>query len=111
MKVPQTDGASKKKKRKNNSACSRCHLPKVFPRDWVQLFRHGAVDAGLCSFPWCFQEHGEDGEEYRHESRVSGQVGVHRPRVDWVHCHIGTCEGKAPTLLWETFTLIKLPGI
>lgn len=64
----------------------------MFPRDGVQLLCQCTVDAGLSSFPWRFQEHGEDGEENGHESRVSGQVRVHGPRVDRVHRHLGTCD-------------------
>lgn len=38
------------------------HLPKVFSRDRVKFLRHSAVDAGLSSFPRCFQKYGQDGE-------------------------------------------------
>lgn len=58
----------------------------------MQLLCQSTVDAGLSSFPRRFQEHGEDGKENGHESRVSGQVRVHRPRVDRVHRHLGTCN-------------------
>lgn len=70
-------------------------VTEMFPRDRVQFFCDGTVDAGLCSFPWSFQEHGEHSEQYRHKSRMSGQVRVHCPRVDWVHCDIGTFESAS----------------
>lgn len=57
-------------------------LPEVFSRDGVQFLRHSTVDAGLSSFPRRFQKYGQDGEQQHHESRVSGQVRVHRPRMD-----------------------------
>lgn len=82
-----------------------CHRPEVFPRDRVQLLCHGTVDAGLCSFPRGFKEHGEDGEEYRHEGWVSGEVRVHRPRVDRVHRHIGICEENRPASVSPLFNL------
>lgn len=55
----------------------------------MQFLGQGAVDAGLSSFAGGFQEHGKDGEENGHEGGVSGQVGVHRPRVERVHRHLG----------------------
>lgn len=58
----------------------------------MQFLCQGTVDAGLSSFPGGFQEHGKNGEENGHESRVSGQVRVHGPWVDRVHCHLGTCD-------------------
>ena len=67
-------------------------VPEVFPRDGVQLVGDGTVDARLRSFPRRLEERGEDGEEYRHEGRVPGQVRVHRARVHWVHRHIGIWE-------------------
>lgn len=56
----------------------------------MQFLCQSTVDAGLSSFAGGLQEHGKDGEENGHESRVSGQVRVHGPRVDRVHRHLGT---------------------
>lgn len=82
-----------------------CVVPEVFPRDRVQFLCSGTVDASLCSFPWSFQEHGEDGEQYRHQSRMSGQVRVYRPRMNRVHCDISSCERNAPTFCHNFISL------
>lgn len=85
--------------------CLSLVLPEVFPRDRVQFLCNGTVDASLCSFPWSFQEHGEDGEQYRHQSRMSGQVRVYRPRMNRVHCDISSCERNAPTFCHNFISL------
>lgn len=80
----------------------------MFPRDRVQLLCYSTVDGGLCSFSRGFYEHGEESNEYRHESWVSDQVSVHRPRMDWVHCHIGTCENNRSGSRRETLLVSHL---
>lgn len=69
-------------------------VAEVLARDGVQLLGHSAVNAGLRSFSWGLQEHGEDGEKYRHERWVSGQVRVHCPRMYRVGRHVGIFESS-----------------